>query len=306
MHNVTMVDGDSPWNRRHGKGRFTGPLFPFGCIVDYLPKPEAVKGLPKFDTRASPGILVGYYLQPGGQWKGEFQVFPKDKFEDFDWERPRNLKELIPLRTQEVKLTDDVPQYMMKAGYDGVRRTLKSPFHAQPAPGSDEIDPGANTADASAGSDPAEAAVDDEDDEDALRRHPLFSEFRHDSKGRRYAYDAFGSRIMPKGITKSGRPNTCPPMVWRHMSAEEKRATTAAYHAEQAAKSAASAPVRAPGLRGRDAAYSRMSPQAAMAQLLMMYACINAATASSYNQDLFMKGWFEGQVRISSTTMLQS
>ena len=81
MHNVKVTDGDSPWHRRHGKGHFTGPLFPFGCTVDYLPKPEVVKAMPKFDGRGIPGIMVGYYLQPGAEWKGEFQVFPKDKFE---------------------------------------------------------------------------------------------------------------------------------------------------------------------------------------------------------------------------------
>ena len=70
MHNVTLVDGDSPWNRRHGKGHFTGPLFLFGCTLDYLPAAEVVKGLPNFDTRASSGIMVGYFLQPGGAVEG--------------------------------------------------------------------------------------------------------------------------------------------------------------------------------------------------------------------------------------------
>ncbi len=40
MDNVTVTNGDSPWNLRHGKGQFAGPLIPFGCLVDYLPKPR--------------------------------------------------------------------------------------------------------------------------------------------------------------------------------------------------------------------------------------------------------------------------
>ena len=61
--------------------------------------------------------------------KANFRVFPKANFEGFDFERPRNLKELIPVRSMEVRLTDAEPQYMMKQGYDDVRRCLKSPLH---------------------------------------------------------------------------------------------------------------------------------------------------------------------------------
>jgi len=178
-----------------------------------MPKPEVVKTLPKFDGRSTPGILVGYHLQPGGLWKGEFQVSPKSKFEDFDWERPRNLKELIPIRTLEAELTDKVPQYMMKEGYDAQRRCLKNPFAVQeeaavPAPGPEE---------------PPQDFDDDDDDPDAvLRAHPLFCEFKFDSKGRKYAYHVFGSRTNPTGITKQGRPNTCSPIEWRHMAAADE------------------------------------------------------------------------------------
>ena len=70
MHNVCITDGDSPWNKRHGAGHFEGPLIPFGTTVDFLPKPEVVKAMPKFEPRANVGILVGYNLQPGAQWKG--------------------------------------------------------------------------------------------------------------------------------------------------------------------------------------------------------------------------------------------
>ena len=60
LDNVTVTDGDSPWNLRHNKGQFAGPLIPFGCLVDYLPKPETVKQLPKFEPRGHQGIFVGY------------------------------------------------------------------------------------------------------------------------------------------------------------------------------------------------------------------------------------------------------
>ena len=108
MDNVTVTNGDSPWNLRHGKGQFAGPMIPFGSLVDYLPKPEQVAKLPKFEPRGHQGIFVGYYLQPGGMWKHELLVFPLSRFADYDYERPRNLNELRPRRTMEAKLNGPI------------------------------------------------------------------------------------------------------------------------------------------------------------------------------------------------------
>ena len=122
---------------------------------------------------------------------------------------------------------------MMNKGYDEHRRCLRSPLHVQ------EIQDQVPAEDV-----PAEAApVNEFDEDEAIMSHPLFSEFKFDSKGRKYAYDCFGSRITPRGICKGGRPNTCSPMEWRHMSAQDKRETTAAYHAAEAKRTAASTPL---------------------------------------------------------------
>ena len=51
-------------------------MIPFGCLVDYLPKPETVKLLSTFEPRGHLRIFMGYYLQPVGQWKHEFLIFP--------------------------------------------------------------------------------------------------------------------------------------------------------------------------------------------------------------------------------------
>jgi hypothetical protein len=123
MDNVAVTNGDSPWNLRHGKGQYAGPLIPFGCLVDYLPKPEQVKLLPKFEPRGQQGIFMGYYLQPGGQWKHELLVFPLSRFTDYDFTRPRKLTELRPRRTMEAKLNGPVT-FPMKEKYDIMKRTL--------------------------------------------------------------------------------------------------------------------------------------------------------------------------------------
>ena len=74
-HNVEITNGDSPWNRRHGRGNWTDPVIPFGCTVDFMDRPNHVKALGKFDGRSSVGLFVGYHLQPGGKWSKEHCVF---------------------------------------------------------------------------------------------------------------------------------------------------------------------------------------------------------------------------------------
>ena len=85
--NIKVSDGDSPWNKRHQKGNFDEKkVIPFGCIVDDLPKPEVVRAIPKFEARACQGIFVGYHLQPGGEWKGEYLVFRLGLFDDYNYD----------------------------------------------------------------------------------------------------------------------------------------------------------------------------------------------------------------------------
>ena len=57
MDNTEVRDGESAWNLRHGAGHFDKPRLPFGCLVDFLPKPDSVKAMPKFEPRANQGIL---------------------------------------------------------------------------------------------------------------------------------------------------------------------------------------------------------------------------------------------------------
>ena len=123
MHNTAMRDGDSPWNLRHGSGHFVGPRMPFGCLVDFLPKPDSIKAMPKFEPWANQGIPVGYRLQPGGQWAKDFLVFPMRYFDEYDYSRPRHLRELTPITTQEVKLIGE-PTSPLKPRYDVFKRTL--------------------------------------------------------------------------------------------------------------------------------------------------------------------------------------
>ena len=87
-HNVVEQDGGSPWEKRHGRA-FTGPLLPFGCLVDFLPSPVRGEERHKFQSRAVAGLMLGYHLQPGRRWNHEFVVATTDAFrvplEDLTW-----------------------------------------------------------------------------------------------------------------------------------------------------------------------------------------------------------------------------
>jgi hypothetical protein len=97
--NIAMINGDSAWNKRHGKGHFTGPRWPFGCRVSFMPTPSKLKELPKGSPRMLTGLLVGYNLQPGGEWKGEFAIVPLTAFSSLslahDATHPRTHPQLI-------------------------------------------------------------------------------------------------------------------------------------------------------------------------------------------------------------------
>jgi hypothetical protein len=72
--NVELHDGDSAWNQRHGRGHFSGPKIHFGALVDFVPNVTKKKWAKrsKWNPKAILGVFVGYFLQPGHVWKGEY------------------------------------------------------------------------------------------------------------------------------------------------------------------------------------------------------------------------------------------
>ena len=101
--NIRIVQGESSYNLRHGDGHFEGMILPFGCYIDFYPtpgrmnrrkilfRPRARRAVetpmvpydsrlnqegktPKFEAKAMPGVFLGYHLEPGGKWKGDYIV----------------------------------------------------------------------------------------------------------------------------------------------------------------------------------------------------------------------------------------
>ena len=70
---LAAFHGHTPWKAKHGE-EFKGALIPFGAKVTFRPfRPPGHKG-PKFAPRSEFGLFAGYFLQPGGLWKGEYLV----------------------------------------------------------------------------------------------------------------------------------------------------------------------------------------------------------------------------------------
>ena len=61
------------YERRHGE-EYTGLDLPLGCRVRYRRPEPALKEKHKFDTPTRDGVFVGWDLQPGGVWQGNYIV----------------------------------------------------------------------------------------------------------------------------------------------------------------------------------------------------------------------------------------
>ena len=89
-------DGTSSWSLVHGED-FAGWVLPFGSLVFYRPPRPATKNLPKFAPRGVPGIFVGWHMEPGCGFRGDYFVIPLASFKDPNKReyRAHRIKELV-------------------------------------------------------------------------------------------------------------------------------------------------------------------------------------------------------------------
>ncbi len=62
--NTAIVDGDSSYNRRHGKGHFKGESYPFEALVDFMPQSDVE--LESVGNNTIQGVFIGYRVNAGG------------------------------------------------------------------------------------------------------------------------------------------------------------------------------------------------------------------------------------------------
>jgi hypothetical protein len=69
---ISIVDGDSSYNRRHKTGHFKGEPFPFGALVDFMPQNDT--RMESMGAKTIVGVFIGYHVHAGGLWSGDYLV----------------------------------------------------------------------------------------------------------------------------------------------------------------------------------------------------------------------------------------
>ena len=93
-------------------------MIPFGALVDFKPTPAKAQMLQKFAPTSVPGIFLGYHLQPGGKWKGDYFVIPLTELQSSEDTAPK------AQRVKEVYLATGAIQFPMKQAYDAKTRSV--------------------------------------------------------------------------------------------------------------------------------------------------------------------------------------
>lgn len=138
-HYVREAERQEPILSRLIPDNFRLPdLYPFGCLVDFLPSPIFLRKYPKWGAKAQPGVLLSYVSKPGGVWKGEYIVALLADFQNHV-ERPQ----VHTIREVQVIKEDGKFVFPLKSSYEKARHEVlvpesKSDHHAE---GPDEEEP---------------------------------------------------------------------------------------------------------------------------------------------------------------------
>ena len=237
--NVTKTkNGEtSPWEKRFG-APFAGPLIPFGAEISYksaVAEDNTSHGN-KFGTSSRKGIMVGYWVNPGGKWSKDYLVFDLDTIrqnKDARRIRMRRCGEIFqkrglpifPVKTMEAQVTPvpsaDTPLMPEVLRTDTIAAP-PAPAVAPPAPpeaGPPAVAPPA--AGQPAGAPPAPAAK-------PYVAGQFVDPSTYDASRVPQGYKCEDGRITRQNKTSSGRPEGIWPEIWAIMTAKEKREAKAA------------------------------------------------------------------------------
>ena len=107
-------DGISPYQRKHGIA-FAGRRIPFGAIVDLQPQPDIFKTRDDFLPRRIPGIFVGYHVQPGNEWSGDYLVCDLDSFVGPNGSIDATPRQARVQRIKEVSVRTRAPKFPIRS-----------------------------------------------------------------------------------------------------------------------------------------------------------------------------------------------
>ena len=69
----------SPWMQTHGSD-FDGWALPFGCLIRYRPPKPVLESLAKFSPATIPGLFLGWHVEPGRGFRGDYLVAALERF----------------------------------------------------------------------------------------------------------------------------------------------------------------------------------------------------------------------------------
>ena len=126
-HNISHeVAGQTPWDIRHPDMPFKGQIIPFGSLVDFKPSPVKGKIISKFEARSVPGIFLGWFLVPGGRFKGDYLVI---SLSDLTSHLQKPSSRVFVQRVKEIYRDASEPYiFPLKPLHDKVRRTIDEPL----------------------------------------------------------------------------------------------------------------------------------------------------------------------------------
>eukprot|EP00971_Amphidinium_carterae_P140704 2788424-Amphidinium_carterae.2 len=86
----------SPWLRRFSMNDFDGMLAPFGGMVDFVQLPNKELQQIKYAPRTVTGIFLGYWLNPGGKWKGDYLCISLADLRDGNLQAVQRVGRIVP------------------------------------------------------------------------------------------------------------------------------------------------------------------------------------------------------------------
>ncbi len=222
----------SAWELRRGVP-FAGKLVPFGAKVEYRPSLPSQRTGERFDPAASNGVLVGYHMNPGGRWSGDYYVLDLKVIEENHDSRlikARRTGEIIVPQGEFI-----FPAKEMKCG------TKEPPVDDGGAPSNEGLS--GSSGSAPSGVNAASAAADDESLAELRGSRPKPTDLSAKSEevkptlpkykaGEFIRTTAFDESRLPKGYEftnervtrtmKTRRPPNIAPEFWSFMTPKER------------------------------------------------------------------------------------
>ena len=244
-----QLDGsESPWQLRFGE-EFPAMHIPFGAKVLFWNNPKRLDNTSgKLSPTANEGIFLGYYIQPGHDWKGEYLVA---KLEAADYHV--NWGALTIQRTKRLELPSEGFIFPLKALIDSkapkadrledqvIPQTPKAvPFESSLHPPQDEYE-----------YEPGTPLPADSDVEPDAPEAPVFPDLKLTPKGEiipdGYHWD--GHRIV-RNYKGSKRPAGIDSELWKMLNPQERKQIIEE-EAKNAAKEQEEKPASSSGSKGK-------------------------------------------------------